>query len=408
MKENYFRIKSNFFLDILIFLLFSVIYLPIKTVVTSFYADKYSTYFKLTFVHFNTEFKIIAAIFIIAIFTFYIIKKYNFAIKNLFILILLLIIPTGYFILDTRINNFDIQEAKVSKMVGEAQFLGGNLVDKASGTKIKPEAEKLLSMASNDTERSSAYYSLANAELMLNNGIIALDYINKSIIINGSSGEYSLKSGIQRNLQDFIGARISAEKCLDIAKEKDLLLKQATCEIEIAQTYMDEGEITHHFYDKNFFSKAKEHTENAILLNPEQSYYKLFLNRIILDDAISDFVLGDNKTAILKFSEFLKNIDVYKNKQLIARAYGSRGDAEVNIGNYKDGLDDLQKSLEIDKSEAKSAYTDMALAYETMGDNKTAIIYYDKALAEKSERNYPLDSYILENKKRAEGKLENF
>lgn len=405
IQDNYFKIKNHIFLDVLIFILFTIIAIPIKTVITSFYADKYSTYFKLAFVDFNTETKIIFAIIIIITFILYINRKYKFAIRNLIILILLIIIPTGYFIWSTQSKNFDAQDANISKMAGTALFLGGNLTDEITGLKMKPEAEKLFRMASNDIEKATAYYWLAVVELKLNNGVKALNYIDKSISLDSTSGEYSMKSAIQRNLQNFIGARASAEKCLSIAIEKKLPIKQAMCEDTIAGTYIDEGEITFKYLNKESFINAKKHLENAILLNPEQSYYKLDLNRVIIDEAISDFYSDNIETAISKMDKFLENTDSYKDAQLISRAYVVRGDAKIYLGEYTSGLKDLEKALEVYKGEAKAIYTDMALTYETMEDINMAIMFYDKALSEKSERNYPLNSYILENKNRALKKL---
>ena len=403
---NAFIIKNNIFLNILIFLVSSVIALPIKTVITAFYEDRNSTFFRLAFVHFSSEVKIISAIIIFLIFALYIIRKYKFATKSLVLLMTVLILPACYFIWSTRSQNFEALAVKIQSISGESLFFGGHLTNKSTGEKIMPYAEKLLRMASNEEQKSTAYFWLARGELDLNNGNKALDYINKSITLSPSSGDYMAKSAIERSLQNFTGSRESAQKCLEIAIKDNNLIGQARCESEIGLSYLDEGVYKYDSLNKEYFVNAKLHIEKAIMLDPEQSFYKIGLNEVILSEVVSDFHLKNYNEALTKVNAFLSNIDSFKPKTMISRAYGAKGDLEGFVGDYKSALIDLKKALEYSTEDIKAIYTDIGLVYEHLNDNKSAVLYYDKALnSDPEDVDTPSNSDVIGNKKRAQEKL---
>ncbi len=404
---NPFKIKNNIFLNILIFLVSAIVALPIKTIVTAFfYEGEGSTFFRLAFVHLNSQIKVISAVIIFLIFIFYILKKYKFTRGSLILLIAVLVLPTGYFIWTTRGQNFEALEMKIQAISGEGLFLGGYLIDKGTGEKMKPYAEKLLTIASNKEQESSAYFWLSRAESRLNNGDKALDYINRAIALNPTSGDYMAKSEIQRGLQNFTEARKSAEKCLEIATEKNNAIPKGRCESEIALSYLDEGYITYNYLKKDYFVNAKLHIEKAIVLDPEQTYYKIALNQILISDAVSDFYLKNYDEALKKINIFLNSADTFKSQAMISRAYATKGDIEGFNGDYKNALLDLKKSLEYSSRDTKAIYVDIGLVYEHLSNNKSAVLYYDKALDfDPKDIDTPSNSVVLEQKNRAQGKL---
>lgn len=97
----------------------------------------------------------------------------------------------------------------------------------------------------------------------------------------------------------------------------------------------------------------------------------LKLRRLEFDSASFDF----NRAAVLKPD--------------LGEVYVNRGAAAVGQKRYKEGLDDLNKALELGVEEPEKAYYNRALAYEGLDDVKAAYFDYQKALELKPEWDMP-------------------
>jgi tetratricopeptide (TPR) repeat protein len=73
----------------------------------------------------------------------------------------------------------------------------------------------------------------------------------------------------------------------------------------------------------------------------------------------------------------------------LGEAYVNRGAAAVGQHRYREGLDDLNKALELGVEEPEKAYFNRALAYEGLDDLKAAYFDYQKAVELKPEWEAP-------------------
>jgi tetratricopeptide (TPR) repeat protein len=73
----------------------------------------------------------------------------------------------------------------------------------------------------------------------------------------------------------------------------------------------------------------------------------------------------------------------------LGEIYVNRGAAAVGQHRYKEGLDDLNKALELGVDEPEKAYFNRALAYEGLEDMKAAYFDYQKAIELKPEWEMP-------------------
>lgn len=400
------NLKNNYFLDSLIFVLAATIALPIKTVVTAFYSDAGSTFFRLNFVHFHTNIKIVVAIIILLTIFIYIVKKYTLSALSLAAVSIILILPTAYFISSTRTNNFDTLQAKLQAVSGVKLFNNSYLSDKETGELMKPKAEKLLSMASTDTQNADAYYWMAIVELNLDNNTAALSYIDQSLSIEEKSASYMLKAQIYRNLKNFDEAITFAEKCLEIASNNKNSVQMAACESEIGLGHLYKGQYDYGYLNKDYFVIAQSHIEKASLLDPEQSFYKIGLNEVLLQDAVSDYNLKNYESAIQKFSYILVETDSFKPVSIVYRAHAFRGNAKAATGDYRSALTDFLKASTLSNENAKSMSLDIGLTYEHLGENDLALKYYRKAISvDQNDTQMPKNSYILDQISRVSTKL---
>ena len=113
--------------------------------------------------------------------------------------------------------------------------------------------------------------------------------------------------------------------------------------------------------NKNSEDKVEIHDQTV---SEEDSLYK---------EAYDTFFQGDYDGAVKKADEVIsKYPESYK-------AYNIRGIAKAFAGNFQDGMDDIDRSLEIDSNYGYARYN-KALNYELYGYYNEALIWYDKAL----------------------------
>jgi tetratricopeptide (TPR) repeat protein len=86
------------------------------------------------------------------------------------------------------------------------------------------------------------------------------------------------------------------------------------------------------------------------------------MRRKLYDGAIRDF-----DTAIMSQPD-------------LAEAYVNRGAANIGLHRFKEGLDDVNKALELGVPEPEKAYYNRALAHEWLDDPKAAWLDYKKAV----------------------------
>jgi tetratricopeptide (TPR) repeat protein len=73
----------------------------------------------------------------------------------------------------------------------------------------------------------------------------------------------------------------------------------------------------------------------------------------------------------------------------LGEIYVNRGAAMIGMRRYQEGLNDLNKSLELGVEESEKAYYNRALAFEGLDDMKAAYFDYQKALELKPEWEAP-------------------
>ena len=113
--------------------------------------------------------------------------------------------------------------------------------------------------------------------------------------------------------------------------------------------------------NKNSEDKVEIHDQTV---SEEDSLYK---------EAYDTFFQGDYDGAVKKADEVIsKYPESYK-------AYNIRGIAKAFAGNFEDGMNDIDRSLEIDSNYGYARYN-KALNYELYGYYNEALIWYDKAL----------------------------
>ena len=113
--------------------------------------------------------------------------------------------------------------------------------------------------------------------------------------------------------------------------------------------------------NKNSEDKVEIHDQPV---SEEDSLYK---------EAYDTFFQGDYDGAVKKADEVIsKYPESYK-------AYNIRGIAKAFAGNFQDGMNDIDRSLEIDSNYGYARYN-KALNYELYGYYNEALIWYDKAL----------------------------
>jgi len=399
IKGNFFMIPTSPILNVFVFLLFSVVALPIKTVITSFYLNDGITYFRFGFVHFDMTIKIISAVFLLGIIVLYITKKYQFSKTNLLLFIILITAPTGYYIWETTNAKFEALSYKIFAIVGEQMFIDGSLVNKVTGEQVKPLAEKLLTLAKTEEEIAEAHSFLALAEMNFGNYSEAMKYITQSLSYKEKSFSYRIKSDIERGMKDFTNARVSAQKCLEFAINENTNTAKARCEATMAMVDTDEARLVYNYQNSNLFKSAQQHLENAIRLDPEHSYYELGLRRLVVDDAVGDFFQKKYDSALSKLNNFIQNNDSYNSPVLLSEAYAARGTVKRFLGDYTGAIQDLEKALTLSDYNTKGIYFDIGFTYDLIKDPHTAILYYDKALLIDSN-DKPSNVEILEYKSR--------
>ena len=76
-------------------------------------------------------------------------------------------------------------------------------------------------------------------------------------------------------------------------------------------------------------------------------------------------------------------------KPNLGEVYVNRGAAFVGQHRYKEGLDDINKALELGIGESEKAYYNRALAYEGLDNVKAAYFDYQKAIELKPDWEQP-------------------
>lgn len=374
-------LQTDIFARILVVVLFSITLLPIRAIVRASYIGDDGTFLRLDFVHLDTNTKIIVSLLLIVTFLFFVYKKYKPNIKNMIVIFCLLLLPPGYNIISTQNQNFDKIGSEISAIENSDISGASDLINHDIGTRMKPLAEKLLSIAKNDEERAIAYVRLSSAEKNLGNTDLALEYIKKSLRLNEySASTYIGEAQILRSIDDFDNSLIASNRCLQIATEKSLNQMQAKCESEIAFAYKYMGQRRNAYKNLKNFLDAETHMRNASNFDPEQIYYKKGIIDILTDEATYyENTAHDYPKALEILNKIISTGDKSREGMDLSRAYLVRGSVKSDMKDHEGALSDFNESMAIYSFKATQA--SIGREYLIMGDNSNAIINYDKAIA---------------------------
>ena len=206
-----------------------------------------------------------------------------------------------------------------------------------------------------------AYSKRASAKISLKDykGVVK-DYDTAILLGEEDVGLYINRGVSKRTLGNYIGALKDCETAIKLDPEN-------------IEAYLNRGDT--HAKMRNY-EKAIQDYRTAISLNPNGVLLALLYLK--LADTKSEF--GEKKGAI---ADYNKTIELQpKNTSILTVAYLNRGITKLNLGEYEDGIKDLDEVIRIKQNNdfLQTAYLNRANAKSKSGDNLGAVKDYSDAI----------------------------
>ena len=153
---------------------------------------------------------------------------------------------------------------------------------------------------------------------------------------------------------------------------------------------------------EGFFAKAYAHRSNMQIDSASVNFQRALefatdknsRSRAIRMSLITAANAGDNERALIFTKQMFDLADTFNDSLILANAYNQRGIIKKEMGNLEDAISDYVKASGIyqsmNKPEIVNAYTNIAIAYNILGQDNTALKWfkkaYDSALPYKNQR----------------------